>query len=288
MPQATPIIILGGRSLVAPYLMHNLASAGLSAEVISRQSLDLPAGFRPLLLDLAQARQWCVPEGAIVISLVPIWILAQHMLRFVGAQSIIAVSSTSRYSKADSNDPKERTTAENLEMAENILQTWGHHSLTPYTILRPTLIYDGATDQNVTRMARTISRFGIFPVASPGNGLRQPIHADDVALAIMAALGNATVYNKSLNLAGGEILTYRQMVERVFEALDLRPRPLMLPTNILQRAFQIASKLGVIREKSFGFSVFKRMNEDLVFDVREGIQLLKLAPRAFYPAFSNS
>lgn len=284
----TPLVILGGRSLVAPHLMRQLTEAGLSADVISRRPLDLPPGFRSLALDLAQVRLWMPPENAIVISLAPIWVLARNLPRLMGVQSIIAVSSTSRFGKADSADPKERLIAENLETAENILHSWCQQSNTNYTILRPTMIYDGVLDSNVTRIARIIQRIRTFPVASPGSGLRQPIHADDVAAAIMGALGNAAVYNKALNIAGADIITYRQMVERIFESLGRKPRPLMLPTGKLEAMFKFGVKLGFLKEK-FGFPVFRRMNEDLVFPCEEGLKLLRdFKPRGFKPSFTPS
>jgi nucleoside-diphosphate-sugar epimerase len=287
-PAQTPIIILGGRSLVAPALFQLLATAGLTATVISRRELALPPGFTAQQLDLTQARQWVVPENAIVISLLPLWITARHVNRMMGAQALIAISSTSRFSKTSSVDPKERQLAENLELAENIISGWAPRSHVAYTILRPTLIYDGHTDQNVTKMARFIRRFGFFPVAAPAKGLRQPIHAEDVAKAIMGALGNAAAYNQAFNIAGGEVLTYRQMVERVFAALGLNPRILALPLSLLELPFRLAKQTGLFKDRHIGFGVFQRMNEDLVFDVADGVELLRYEPRSFLPEFSTN
>lgn len=277
------IVILGGRSLVAPYLFRLMAAAGLTASVISRQALALPSGFTSLQLDLTQARQWVVPENAIVISLLPLWITARHINRLMGAQSLVAVSSTSRFSKTTSTDPKERQIAENLEMAENIITSWAPRSHVAYTILRPTLIYDGSTDQNVTKIGRFIHRFGFFPVAAPAKGLRQPIHAEDVAKAIMGALGNAGAYNQAFNIAGGEVLTYREMVERIFTALSRKPRIVTLPLGLLELPFRLAKQIGLLKDRHVGFGVFQRMNEDLVFEVADGLKLLKYEPQNFQP-----
>lgn len=260
-----------------------LDAAGLSASVVSRRAQKLPEGFTAINLDLTQARQWIVPENAIVISLLPLWVLSRHINRLMGAQSLIAVSSTSRFSKSASDDPKERAIADQLTMAENIITAWAPRSHVAYTILRPTLIYDGHSDQNITKIASFIQRFGCFPVASPAKGLRQPIHAEDVAKAIMASLGNASTYYMALNIAGGEILTYRTMVERIFAALGKSPRIIPMPVALLEQPFKLLTKLGIIKETSFGFGAFRRMNEDLIFDSSEGSQLLNYAPRPFEP-----
>jgi hypothetical protein len=283
MSQTNPIIILGGRSLVAPYLIQKLGASNLQADVISRSAMELPKGFRSVSLDLMDAKDWQAPEQATVISLLPLAVLSQILPRLAKSRSIIALGSTSRFSKANSNDPAERAFAENLELAENILKPWCLKNGKVYTLLRPTLIYDGMRDQNISRIARIIRRSRAFPVAAPASGLRQPIHADDVAKALANAIGNANVYNKAMNIAGGEVLTYRRMVETVFHAMGLKPRLLMLPTGWLQRGFQLAAKIGLLREKAFGFEVFKRMNEDLVYDNEEGLRLLDYAPRKFDP-----
>ncbi len=288
IPPSPPLIILGGRSLVAPYLMQRLGSMGLMGAVVSRRAMSWPEGFRALQLDLAETKDWKAPSQSVVISLMPIWVLAEHADCFANAQALIAVSSTSRFGKAGSADPKERATAEKLERAEDKLREWCERHAIALTILRPTLIYDGEQDQNVTRMARVMRRFGVFPVAAPAKGLRQPIHADDVAGAIIGALGNPAARGKALNIAGAEVLTYRQMAERVFLAVGRKPRLLMLPTWLLQAGFRAASNIGFLREKAFGFAVFQRMNEDLVFDVDEGLRLLDYKPRGFKPQFCNN
>ncbi|MDD5587345.1 MAG: hypothetical protein PHY92_10415, partial [Alphaproteobacteria bacterium] len=70
--------------------------------------------------------------------------------------------------------------------------------------------------------------------------------------------------------------------------LGVKPRLLMLPASVLQYGFRLATRLGLVREKAFGFGVFKRMNEDLVYDTEEGLQLLGYAPRKFEPELKVS
>jgi nucleoside-diphosphate-sugar epimerase len=263
--------------------MRRLHTAGRVADVIARRAISVPDGFTVTHMDLTQARNWIAPENADIISLLPLWILVQFLPRFIGVKSIVAIGSTSRFSKNASADARERATAANLEKSENILQAWCVRSNVHGTLLRPTLIYDGTGDENIARMARFIRRFRFLPLAAPAKGLRQPIHADDVACATVNTLDNPAVYGKSMNIAGGETLTYRAMAERVFEAMGMKPRFLLLPTDWLQKGFRWASDIGVLHETSFGASIFERMNQDLVFDISESLQLLKYQPREFRP-----
>lgn len=283
MPQDFPLVILGATNVVAPYLFERLASAGYVAEVISRKPAKVPDNFTLTQMDLTTARNWIAPEGAVVLSLLPLWLLTQFLPRFIGVKAIIAVGSTSLFSKAASPSEAERKLAADLENAEGLLREWCRRSLVQYTLLRPTLIYDGINDKNIARMAKFIRRFHGMVLAAPAKGLRQPIHADDVAKVMVASMNNHAVWGKALNIAGGEVLTYREMVERVFAAIGQKPQLLSLPTIVLTAALHAAQNMGLFRNKSFDGAIFHRMNEDLVFDVAEGLTLLDYQPRGFKP-----
>ena len=97
----------------------------------------------------------------------------------------------------------------------------------PYTIFRPTLIYGVGRDRNVADIARFAKRFGVFPILGKGLGLRQPVHAADLAEACILAVDSSASFNRIYNLSGGETLTYREMVERVF-------RPWVSPRGLFQ------------------------------------------------------
>ncbi len=284
MPQDFPLVIVGGNNLIAAYLIKRLHAQGYTADIISRSPMVVPNGFTLVHMDLTHARNWIAPESAVVVSLLPLWVLAQFLPRFIGVKSVVAVGSTSLFSKAASASSNERAVAASLENAEKAVQTWCSRSNVHNTILRPTMVYDGVHDKNIARMARFIRRFHFLPLAAPAKGLRQPIHADDVAQAIIGAIDKPSTYGKAFNIAGGEVLTYRVMVERVFAAQGMKPRLLMLPTEWLAKAFNWASSAGIMNEKAFGSSIFQRMNEDLVFDCEEGLRLLNYQPRKFEPA----
>jgi nucleoside-diphosphate-sugar epimerase len=248
----------------------------------------VPEGFKFTSMDLDRSRNWIAPENAVILSLLPLWVLARYLPRFIGVNAIIALGSTSLFSKAASTDAAERSTAAGLEAAEKAFQDWCLRSNVHGTLLRPTMIYDGVADNNIGRMARFIRRYRFLPLAAPALGRRQPIHADDVAKILLKAIGNEAAYGKSLNIAGGEILTYRAMAERIFVALGFKPRLLMLPESWLEKVFRWLSSAGFINETAFGSSVFRRMNEDLVFDTAEGLRLLDYQPREFLPSFPSA
>ena len=89
--------------------------------------------------------------------------------------------------------------------------------------MRPTLIYGLGKVKNVREIAALIKRFGFFPIVGAGNGKRQPVHAEDLARACVSALLTETAANRAYNISGGEVLTYREMVNRIFASLADAP-----------------------------------------------------------------
>ena len=215
------------------------------------------------------------------LCVAPIWVLPGYfdLLSAYGAQRIVVLSSTSRFTKNTSPDSNERKIALQLAKGEELVQAWAASHGVEWIILRPTLIYGRGRDKNVTEIAQFIRRFGFFPVLGSAKGLRQPIHVEDVASACFSALGTLNLTNRSYNLAGGETLDYREMIKRVFEALNRPPRILTVPLWF----FQIATWgfRWLPRYQHWTAAMAERMNQDLRFDSSDASRDLNFSPRSF-------
>ncbi|UJP05253.1 MAG: NAD-dependent epimerase/dehydratase [Nitrosomonas sp.] len=216
------------------------------------------------------------------ICMAPIWVLPDYFDFLVtrGIRRIVVLSSTSRFTKNASSNPQERALARKLSHGEALLQTWANSHTIEYIILRPTLIYGYGRDKNITEIAKFIRRFGFFPLLGAADGLRQPIHADDVAFACLTAIRALNLKNRSYNLAGGEILPYRDMVKRIFERLGRRPCMPEIPLRLFQLAVGVVKRLP--RYRHLSSTMAERMNQHLQFDYSEAQQHLNFHPRAFH------
>lgn len=277
-----PTLILGAGSLVAPYLAQRLAALGHHGAGLSRHAPGLPlhAAFPWRRVDLAEPPDWPAMPGALVVSVAPLWLLSAHVeaLAAAGAAQLIAFSSTSVFAKAASPDPAEQALAARLAEAESQVTEACSAAGIPWTLLRPTLIHGGGRDHNVSAVAAFIRRFGFFPVAHPASGLRQPVHADDLAGAAVAAVANPRAFNRAFNLPGGETLSYREMVSRIFASVGKPPRILPLPSGLLRAALPLV-QAGL--PQRYSPALFLRMNQDLAFDAAEANEALGYAPRPF-------
>jgi nucleoside-diphosphate-sugar epimerase len=215
------------------------------------------------------------------ICLAPIWVLSDYfeLMERCGIRRIVALSSTSRFTKGDSSVEREKETVSQLVAAEKLLAEWAGQKGIEWTILRPTLIYGLGRDSNISEIARLIRRYRFFPLFGAAQGLRQPVYAGDVAQACMAALVNPQTSGRSYNISGGEILPYRAMVARVFTALGSRPRFIQVPKVLFHLVVMVLRLFP--RYGHWSAAMAERMNLDMVFDHSEASRDLGFTPKGF-------
>ena len=276
-----PVLALGATSLIGRFAVPRLQAAGVEAFALSRNAPDAPGWLKADLSDPDLAAG--LPACPTVISLSPIWLLppALKALKARGMQRLVAFSSTSVFTKVQSPDAHEQGVVRRLAEGEATVRAFCEANGVAWTILRPTLIYAEGQDQNVSRLAGLIRTFGALPLAGRGEGLRQPVHADDLAAAAIAAASSPAAANKAYDLPGGETLTYRRMAERVFEGLGRRPLIVSAPESLWRLAFALARPLLPGATAQMG----SRMNADLVFDGAAAGADFGWSPRPFRPDF---
>ena len=264
--------VLGASSMVADSLIPKLAKS-YAVLSFSRQTMVARPDSCGDHVRPHQIPYW--------VSLVPIWVLPDYfpMLSRYGAQRVVALSSTSVFTKQSSSDSAERTMAVRLGEGEQRLIAWATSESVQWLILRPTLIYGRGKDGNIAEIARFIRSFGFFPVFGAADGLRQPLHVDDVASACQLALEIEAVANRAYDISGSETLRYCDMVARVFEALDMPPRCIRLPLWSFRIGAVCVRLLS--RSRRYSASMAERMNQDLTIDPRLAISDLGFKPRAF-------
>ncbi len=278
----TPVLVLGATSLIGGYLLDRLRAAGVDPVAVSRRP---PTGEACWLdADLSDPHlEDGLPPVATVFSLSPIWLLPDALpaLKAQGMTRLVAFSSTSRFTKQASDVPEERAVAASLADAEAAVERFCAVHGVGWTVLRPTLIYDEGRDGNVSRLASLIRRFGVLPLSGPGEGLRQPVHAQDLAVGALAAATAPDAQNRAYDLVGGETLTYRQMATRVFEGLGRTPVVLSLPPALFGLMLKAASPFLPGATAAMG----SRMGVDLTFDSGDARRDFGWAPRDFRPRF---
>jgi hypothetical protein len=264
---AIPLLIRDHRRVFAfsRHTERRKTEAGVTWVALPSPSADTHDTFR--------IRAW--------LSLMPIWILPQYfsMIEASGACRVVALSSTSILVKGDSSNQGLRDIASRLDEGEQALRAWAESRGIEWVILRPTLIYGRGRDKNLTEIVRFVRRWGFFPLLGQGDGLRQPVHADDIAAACLSALTLPVAANRIYNLSGGEMLPYQEMVCRVFATVGKLPHLVTIPRWLFRLAVTALRLLP--RYRHWTVEMAERMNRDLVFDHAEAARDLGFSPRPF-------
>ena len=276
------VLVTGITSQIGKFLVPRLLRESHKIVAISRQPRDGMEHVRWLSGDISMPHI-SIPPTEVLIHLAPLRLLPDLLPEFFaqGGRRVIGFGTTSRYSKAVSGDLREQLFSAEQIAAEARLAELCRAADVPWTVFRPTLIYGAGMDRNVTVIARIIRRFGLFPLFGAASGRRQPVHADDLAAACVAVLAEPKAFNVAYDLGGGETLTYRQMVERIFAAEERTPRFVPVPLAAFRAAMWCVSRIP--RFKDFNAEMARRMNEDLVFDFSAAVRDFGFAPRTFQP-----
>ncbi len=146
----------------------------------------------------------------------------------------------------------------------------------PGVLLLPTMIYGAEDDLNVRRIADYIRRFGVVPLPAGGRSLVQPIHVQDVAACIEAALLRPEALGPPIAIAGPQPLPYREMARAIGAAIGRRPLILPVPQALLLLLAGLTRLLPFLPE--IRRDEVMRLSEDKAFSIDAMRQRLGVAP----------
>ncbi|MGY6554151.1 MAG: NAD-dependent epimerase/dehydratase family protein, partial [Wenzhouxiangella sp.] len=276
--QTPVVLVLGASGPVGQFFLKRAVQHGqIQLLAVSRRAPAFSAaGLTWLQHDLNESPVSAM--AAVLVSLGPIGLALRQLEATPAIGRVIALSSASTEFKSDSADPAERALMAEICAAEARLsercQARGVH----LSLLKPTMIYGGA-DANVSRLSALAARLPLLPVA--GRGLRQPVHADDLAELSLRLLGAGPDSAGTWLLGGGETLAYPAMLRRIAAAQAQPARIVSVPLFMLQTALRLAHALGRLRDVRP--VMLERQAVDLTVNDQPAREQLGWNPRPFRP-----
>jgi nucleoside-diphosphate-sugar epimerase len=269
------VVVFGASSQIGHFVLPRLTAAGHSVVAFSRAPRS---GGRPGVAWRQGALGRLPPMPAQfdgVASFAPLDALAAWLATHetAPAPALVATSSMSAESKRASPIAADRALSQQLREGEAALAAQCERLGIDFLILRPTLIYGAGLDKSLTPIARRALRWRLFPIPQ-ACGLRQPVHADDIAQAVSAALALPHLGGRVVSIGGGERLPYRVVFERVRVSLPRYALPLPLPLAALRLAARAVPALR---------GPVSRLQDDLVADNAALSAMLGVLPRGFHP-----
>lgn len=268
------ILVIGGSSQIGVFLLPRLRQQGHAVLALSRKPCTQNGQeVRWLQGDIESLPKYSGLTA--VVSFGPMDGVAMWLARHseAPAPKLIVTSSMSAESKRHSSIAEDRALSQWLRDAEDALLEQCRRLHMQCLIFRPTLIYGAGRDKSLTPIVRRALRWSIFPIPQ-ARGLRQPVHADDIAQAVIAALALPKWEQPIIEIGGGERLPYHAMFRRIYITLPKRVLPLPLPLWSL--------RLAACLHPRFRGPV-SRLEEDLLADNRALESLLRVKPRLFHP-----
>jgi nucleoside-diphosphate-sugar epimerase len=278
----TKSLLIGGTGLVGGFILEHLVRRGERPTVMSRTPRTTP-GVDWFVGDLEKPETLNLPAFATMYCTADAVLLAHALPRLFNPslRRLVAFSSTSVLTKQDTEVAAERETIRRLADAEREIAAACEQRNVGWTILRPTLIYAEGRDTNITPLSRLIRKFGFMPLVGGGPGLRQPVHAEDLAIGAISAASSPACVNKIYSLPGAETLAYHEMVGRIFDGMQRPRRTISLPPSLWRAGFMLAKPLFPTANVAMG----TRMMMDMTFDSTPAITDFGWNPRNFNPVF---
>ncbi|MDA3932747.1 MAG: NAD(P)-dependent oxidoreductase [Gammaproteobacteria bacterium] len=282
-------LLTGGSSQIGYYLLPKLLAADADVQVLALARRRMPdylcADPRlhwhlcgELTATQHQSDDLVVDPATVteMISLGPVQLVQHYLPRCHRLRHLQLLTSSSVLTKTHSGSRAEREQIQALARAEqDIVQQCSQRDIV-CQVLRPTMIYGAGLDANVCALASMVERTGVVPVVGAAPGLRQPVHAADLADAILTLREHA--HSGIWQLAGATQLSYRMLATQVCETLG-KGRVRSLPYAVLAAMLGIAQLFGKL--PTANSAMLRRQHQDLVFDNAPARRDWGWAPREF-------
>lgn len=275
-------VVLGASSQVGIFLLPRLIESG---EVVIAVSRRVPAGtiikrsdvrwiqsYNDLPLALEGDAGGSVSQ---LVSCGPIKLALEWLEQLPELQRCVVTSTTSVVTK-DNEQVRQ------IAQSESVLRARCLHRQAIAVILRPTLIYGCGMDRNISVLAGLASRTGLIPVSTSARGLRQPVHADDLAAVCSAAVRTPLSESFLGPVCGGSTLPFHEMAERIADSVERKSRVVAIPPVLFRPLLKMLALHSKWRH--LDPEMIDRQAQDLVFDDRETQLLLGVRCRSFNPS----
>ena len=191
------------------------------------------------------------------------------LLEEKGISRAIFMSSTRRYTRFPC------PSATQVIQGEEIIRKSGLN----YTILRPTMIYGGPRDNNMSKLVDQIRRRRLFPLIGNGKNLIQPVFVWDLVEAMVYCLEHPQTAEKEYTLAGPEPLSYRRILETIADGMNRKIHLIPAPLSLCILGARIYEKMA--QKPRITAEQVRRFGEDKAFDIEQAKSEINFHPRSF-------
>lgn len=281
--------MFGASAGVGRRVLERLATRATAVHAVSRGGAPAGAPAAGVVWhhgDLETLDPGQLPAVGVVVSAGPLDAFARLALRarWPAGTSVVALSSMSAQTKQEAAHPAERAVSARLREAEDKLLAHAADRRWHLVILRPTLIW-GAGDRSISPLLGIARRLGWLALPRGATGVRQPVHAGDLAAALVASVDLRLEPAGPWPAPGAERLGFDRMIQRALAAAVPGARLVRLPDWPLRLIEPLARRLP----GRVGLLASQLARARIGLDVEAGALWARLGinPRGFDPDASS-
>ncbi len=248
------VTVFGGTGFLGRRIVHQAIAAGWNVRVAARRPRpdllrDMANRAEAVAVDIRNPREVDAAANGVSAIVNAVGLYVQRRDATFDAIHVVAaghVAAAARRSSArlvhlsgigvtpHSRSPYVRARA----LGEERVRTVYSDSI----ILRPSALF-GPGDALLSAMVPMVRRLPVVPLFGDGSSRVQPVHVDDVARAVLAALSLPDAAGTTFELGGPKIFTYRELLEGIAGRLDRSPLFLSVPISLWRLLAILAAPL---------------------------------------------
>lgn len=132
--------------------------------------------------------------------------------------------------------------------SKSIAEKYVRQSGLKWVVLRLGEVYGGKGNKGIDAVLNNIERFPVVPIVGRGRYSIMPLHISDAVLSIMKVLERDDLNDKVYTIAGPEVMTYNEFINRVLAVKRTRRIKIHIPVFMVKILLGI---LGLVKKNAF-------------------------------------
>lgn len=279
------VLVAGGTGHTGERVVRRLLGEGHDVRFLTRQPDGHPV-VRGLVAAGAERREgdahrrWTLWEALEGCQLLLSCAHIRHAgaliqaCQVAGVRRYLQMSSTRRYTRWPCPTSREVVAGENLIQRSGL----------DFTIIRPTMIFGGCRDGNVTRLLAWFRRHRWFPLFGDGTNLVQPIFVEDLVDVIVEAVRQPlAAAGRDYTVAGPTPMAYREFLLETARAAGVG-RPILPRIPLGMALFAAQCLPPSLAARTLSVEQIRRLGEDKAADISPAVSELRFNPRPYREA----
>jgi nucleoside-diphosphate-sugar epimerase len=114
-----------------------------------------------------------------------------------------------------------------------------------WNILRPSEVYGPQMKEGIGKLISWVEHLLFIPVIGDGSYCLSPVYIDDVVEAMAQVVMSPDLTSQILNLCGPEMISFKEMIDRLSQFLQVRRHKIFIPISIAKLGVSLASLMKV-------------------------------------------